>query len=250
MLRAVIADDEAPAREKLRSHLAEFDDIAIVAECMNGRETIAAVRDTKPDLLFLDIQMPELDGFDVLREIEPDERPSAIVFITAYDTFALRAFEVNAIDYLLKPYTRERLADSVARARERLRESDSTREERMKRLFDLLARRSSGSARLPVRTKDGIEFIHIAEINWLQADGNYCRVFSRGTEQRLRGTISEFEAKLGPDFLRVHRSLIVNRESITRIEPWANGEYVIVLRDGTKLNSGRGYGERVRELFA
>jgi two-component system, LytTR family, response regulator len=250
VLRAVIVDDEEPAREKLRSHLAEFDEISLVAECANGREAIAALRDLKADILFLDIQMPEVDGFDVLCGIDPGERPPAIVFVTAYDAFAIRAFEVNAIDYLLKPYTRERLADSIARARERLTEADSARDERMQRLFEALARRSSGSTRLPVRTKDGIEFIRIAEINWLQADGNYCRVFSRGSEQRLRGTISEFETKLGPDFLRVHRSLIVNRESITRIEPWANGEYVVILRDGTKLNTGRGYAERVRELFA
>lgn len=251
-IRAIVADDEELARTRLRELLAEVPDVALVAECANGREAIDAVRRFAPELLFLDVQMPESDGFDVLRELGPEERPRGIIFVTAYDRYALGAFEVNAADYLLKPYTRERFADALARARARLGDESGAGRQRIEALLEAIAaRRSAGAERLGVKSKDGVQFVRVDEIDWLQAEGNYTRLYLGKDVLRMRETISDLETRLEPfGFVRVHRSIVVNTDRISRLEPWANGEYLIVLRNGAKINTGRGYGDVVRRLFA
>jgi len=247
-LRTVIVDDEALARERIRTLLAGWDDIDLVAECASGREAVAAVRKLRPALLFLDIQMPELDGFGVLQALPAPYRPEAIVFVTAHDRFAVHAFDVNAIDYLLKPYTAERFNAALERARARL--GDRSRRAEIDKLLESVAARTAVPERLTIRSRNGVQFVPVHDVDWLEADRNYT-VLHLGTQAlRIRETISELEDRLGAaGFVRVHRSVIVNADRIFRLEPWAHGEYVIVLRNGTKVISGRGYGERVRSLF-
>lgn len=250
MLRVVIADDEAPARDKLTTLLQDLPEVEIVAVCANGTETIHAIRELRPAVLFLDVVMPGMNGFEVLSALDASERPATIVFTTAHDTFAIRAFEVNATDYLLKPFSRARLIEAVERARRQSDEPPHVRSERIDALIAMLSAQRDAPQRLPVSTNDGVEFIRTADIDWLQADSNYCRIVVGREELRVRGTLSNFEEMLSAQgFLRVHRSYLVNREGIVRIEPWANGEYVLVMRDGRRLNTGRGYGDAVRGLM-
>jgi two-component system, LytTR family, response regulator len=250
-LRTIIVDDEALARERIRTLLAGWDDVELVAECASGHDAVAAVRKFRPKLLFLDIQMPELDGFGVLQALPPPYRPEAIVFITAHDRFAVHAFDVNAIDYLLKPYTAERFNAALERARTRLGGTARSQHAEIDALLETVAARMAVPERLTIRSRNGIQFVRVQDIDWLEADRNYT-VLHLGTQAlRIRETISELESQLGAaGFVRVHRSIIVNADRIFRLEPWAHGEYVIVLRNGTKVISGRGYGERVRSLFA
>lgn len=250
-LRAVIADDEALARERIRTLLAETKDVEIVAECVNGHETVAAVRRFAPQLLFLDVQMPELDGLETLRALEPREHPPGIVFATAYDRYALRAFDVNAVDYLLKPFAAERFYAALERVRARLAHNPGS-DRRIEALLQTIANRSVQSPdRLPIPSKDGVQFVRVSEIDWLQSDGNYTLLHIGTNAIRLRDTITNMEERLAAvGFLRIHRSIIVNTDRIFRIEPWANGEYLIVMRNGTKINTGRSYADTIRKLFA
>ena len=247
----MIVDDEALARERIRTLLAEWDDIELVAECASGRDAVAAVRRLRPALLFLDIQMPELDGFGVLHALTPPSRPEAIVFVTAHDRFAVHAFDVNAIDYLLKPYTADRFNAALERARARLGGAGRSQRAEIDALLESVAARMAVPERLTIRSRNGIQFVPVADMDWLEADRNYTVLHLGAQAWRIRETISELEDQLGAaGFVRVHRSIIVNVDRIFRLEPWAHGEYVIVLRNGTKVISGRGYGERVRSLFA
>jgi two-component system, LytTR family, response regulator len=251
MIRVAIVDDEPLARERLRDVLVPLPDVTIVAEAADGHAAVEMLRGERPTLVFLDVQMPELDGFGVLSALAPEERPAAVVFVTAYDRYAIRAFEVNAIDYVLKPYTAERLGAALERARERLGEPQDRRLSRMDALLATMAARDRVPDRIAVRTRDAVEFVRVAEIDWIRADGNYCLVHVGKSEHRTRGTISEIEERLRPaGFVRIHRSYVVNEDRIYRVEPWAGGEYVLVLRDGTKINTGRGYGDAVRALFS
>jgi two-component system, LytTR family, response regulator len=249
-LRTMIVDDEALARERIRTLLAECDDIELVAEAASGHDAVAAVRRLRPSLCFLDIQMPELDGFGVLKALPPPYRPEAIVFVTAHDRFAVHAFDVNAIDYLLKPYTAERFNAALERARARLRGAGRSQRAEIDALLESVAARIAVPERLTIRSKNGIQFVRVQDVDWLEADRNYT-VLHLGTQAlRIREAISDLESQLGAaGFVRVHRSIIVNTDRIFRLEPWAHGEYVIVLRNGTKVVSGRGYGEQVRSLF-
>jgi two-component system LytT family response regulator len=250
-LRAIVVDDEALARERIRTLLAGRDDVEVVAECAGGNEAVAAVRRLRPALLFLDVQMPELDGFGVLHALSEDQRPPAIVFVTAHDRFAVHAFEVNAIDYLLKPYTAERFNTAVERARARLAGAAAGQRAEIDALLATVAARMAVPERLTIRSRDGVQFVRVQDVDWLEADRNYTVLHLGSQALRIRETISDLDSQLGAaGFVRVHRSIIVNADRIFRLEPWAHGEYVIVLRNGTKVISGRGYGERVRSLFA
>jgi two-component system, LytTR family, response regulator len=249
-LRTAIVDDEALARERIRTLLAGWDDVDIVAECSNGHDAVTAIRRLRPALLFLDVQMPELDGFGVLQALPAASRPNAIVFVTAYDRYAVRAFEVNAIDYLLKPYTADRFNAALERARLRLAGAARGDRAGIDALLQTVAARIAAPERLAIRSKEGVQFVRVGDVDWLEADRNYTMLHLGTQAVRIRQTISELEDQLGPaGFVRVHRSCMVNVDRIFRVEPWTHGEYVIVLRNGTKVNSGRGYGERVRQLF-
>lgn len=249
VLRAAIVDDEAPARDRLRSLLEAYPDIDIVIEAADGRDAVEKIRALRPPLLFLDVQMPELDGFGVLQDLGRGDRPQAIVFVTAYDSYAMRAFEVNAIDYLLKPYTAKRFEDALERARARLK-VDASQDQPIEALLRAMAARNPAAERLAIKTQEGVQFVRIPEIDWLQADGNYTIVHIGNAAMRTRETVSDLEQRLEPfGFTRIHRSVIVNVDRIFRLESWTHGEYLVVLRNGTKLNSGRGYSDRVRMLI-
>jgi two-component system, LytTR family, response regulator len=245
---ALIADDEPLARERVRTLLARHPDIEVLGEAGDGRQTLQMTRALRPSLLFLDVQMPEMNGFEVLEEL-PAKLTPEVVFVTAYDQFALQAFEVHAVDYLLKPFTRARFARAVDHSLRRLRQAPGTPDPRLLSLVEALRARQQQNDRLAVRDKDGVELVKTAEIDWLEGAGNYVKLHAGTREHLVRDTLKNLEERLDPQrFLRVHRSAIVNLDSIARLLPWFHGEYVVVLRDGTRLQSSRTYSERLRSL--
>lgn len=246
-LRAVIADDEPPARERVRHLLRSHPDIAVVAECADGNEAVAAVREHRPDLLFLDIQMPGRDGFGVLEAIPREEWP-IVIFMTAWDQHAVRAFDAHALDYLLKPCKPARFAEALERARDHMARRDSGQEAR--RLMELLAERSQRHlARLPVKSGDRISFVRVADIECIESAGNYVVVHAAGKEHVLRETLSELESQLDPaHFLRVSRGAIVNLDHVRELQPLFKGDHVVVLRSGRTVPMTRGIREVERAL--
>lgn len=246
MIRVVIADDEPLARERIRTLLAPHPDLVLVAECQDGEDAIRVLAAEQPDLLFLDVQMPELDGFGVLGAIPPAQRPW-VVFVTAYDEHAVRAFEVNAIDYLLKPVEPRRFEAAIVRVRERLAQPASVRDAALEAVLAELRRARGHTTRLVVRDGNKVSFVRPEEIDWIDAAGNYARLHVGGATHLLREPLKVLEARLDPErFLRVHRSAIVNLERITSVEPYFHGEYVLTLRDGTRLTSSRTHSARLR----
>ena len=248
-ITAIIADDEPLARERIRTLLTRFPEIEVVGESADGRETVSLVRSLRPGLLFLDVQMPELNGFEVLEKLHPKISPE-VVFVTAYDEFALHAFEVHAIDYLLKPFTRARFARAMEHGLRRLKTAAGAGEDpRLASLLESIRAQQSKGDRLAIRDDGSVYFVRFLDIDWLEGAGNYVKVHAQAREHLLRDTLKNLEDKLDPQrFLRVHRSAIVNLDSIQRLEPWFHGEYVVVLRDGTRLQSSRTYSERLRSL--
>lgn len=242
-LRAVIADDEQLARARLRRLLGHEPDVDVIAECATGRETADAMRRTRPDVLFLDVQMPDVDGFGALREVPADERPW-IVFVTAWATHAVRAFEERALDYLLKPISAERLHDAVGRVRERIAESASHAAPRH------AAEPREYPARLAVPIGSRLRFIAAADIDYITAAANYAEIHAGGHAFALRETMASLEARLDPRaFLRIHRSRIVRLAAIEDIEPLASGQFVVRLKNGTRLTSGRSYRQLLQKAL-
>jgi two-component system LytT family response regulator len=244
MIHTVLADDEVLARQKLRQLLRNEPEIDIVGEGANAIETIDLVRATKPQLLFLDIQMPGMDGFDIATELCSDQATTAphIIFTTAHDQYALRAFEIHAMDYLLKPFTQERLSSAVDRARKEI----------------LLANQhtnGNGAAaksenhyttRIVFKSRGRIVFLPVSDIRWITAEENYVRISTQNETHLLRETMARLEEKLDPDmFLRVHRSSIVNLQHVKEVRTEADGEYAVVLVSGEKLTMSRGYRSRI-----
>lgn len=248
-IRSVIIDDEDLARERIRTLLAGHDDVEISGEYANGADALRDLADLAPDLLFLDVQMPGMDGFSLLQSLREEQRP-AVIFVTAYDEHAIRAFEVDALDYLLKPFTRERFERALERVRVRCGSGGDV-EYRM-RLSRALKRMRIASRldRLPIKTENGTSFIRIDDVDWAEAEGNYMRVHAGSASVRLRETVESFCERLPLEqFIRIHRSIVVNLDRVVRVEPWTHGEYVVVLQNGTKLKSGRTYSEFVRALL-
>lgn len=241
-IRAAIVDDEPLARQRIRALLAEVAGVDVVAECANGREAIDALEASPADVLFLDIQMPEIDGFDVLEAIGVGRVP-VVVFVTAYDEFALRAFEAHALDYLLKPFDDDRFKVTVQRARERLREQRGGEVHR--RLQALLENVRGGQGylrRLVVPAGDRRILVRTEHIDWIEAERNYVRLHVGANAYLLRENLTRIGAALDPaTFCRIHRSTIVNIDRIESVEPLVHGEYRVQLHDGTKLASGRSY---------
>ena len=237
--RAVIVDDEPPARQTLRMLLAREKDFLVVAECGHGREAIEAIAAERPDVLFLDVRMPGLDGFDVLREIGADA-VAAVVFVTAYDRYAARAFERHAVEYLLKPFTDERFADVVEHVRRRLRERAFAA--LGERLPGVLAETMARADRRQLVIKDGSRTHVVAEadIAWVEAEDYYIAIHAHGRRILARESLKQIEERLDPEvFARVHRSAIVNTRWIRAIEPVASGDQRLVLTDGTVLRVSR-----------
>ena len=254
-IRALIVDDEPVARRGVRLSLRGEDDIEIVGECGDGRAAVAAIREHRPDLVFLDVQMPLLDGFGVVEAVGPENLP-AVVFVTAYDEHAVRAFEAGALDYLLKPFERERFRKTLARARRRIHAPD--RDDLGRRLAALLGElrpdrvgeRAKHLERIAVREAGRIIFLGADEIDWIEAQGNYVRLHAGRDSHLLRETMDGIEAKLDPaKFVRIRRSAIVRVERIRELQTLFNGEYAVRLQDGTRLTSSRRYRKNLDALL-
>jgi len=242
-------DDESLARERIREMLEGDPEIEIVGDCANGKEAIQAISKLKPDLIFLDVEMPGIDGFQVLQSLEAAEMP-VVIFVTAYDQYAVRAFDTFALDYLLKPFDRERFERSVRRAKTQLLKISDSMNERILSALEQIKTRPVHLERLVIKMNGHVFFIKAAEIDWLEAEGNYVRLHAGKESYLLRDTISALEAQLDPkQFLRVHRSAIVNIDRIQELQPWFHGEYRIILREGVQLTLSRSYREKLHELL-
>jgi two-component system LytT family response regulator len=244
--RVLIVDDEAIARKGLRSLLGKDPDVTIVAEASNGREAVAAIREHHPSLVFLDIQMPELDGFGVIDEIGVDAMP-ATIFVTAYDQYALAAFEVHAVDYLLKPFERERFARALEHAKRRLQQpADAGLGADAVRMLDAIRAARRYTDRLLITTAGKIIVVKTADIAWIEAADNYVRLHVGKNKYLHNESMRGIEERLDPArFVRVHRSAIVNVDSIQEIQPWYGGGLVVVLHGGERLTVSRSYRARV-----
>jgi two-component system LytT family response regulator len=253
--RALIVDDERMARKRLRTLLASEKDFDVVGECANGAAAVDTIRTLMPDLVFLDVQMPELDGFGVVREVGADRMPF-VVFVTAFDQYALRAFEVSALDYLTKPFDRERFQDTLRRVRQQvaLREGartgrDTVGDELHKRLaalLDQVQRRPRLAERLMIRTGGRVIFLRADEVDWIEAAGNYVKLHSGRDTHLLHEGLASLATRLDPSlFARIHRSTLVNLDRVREVQPWFHGDAVAILRDGTKLSVSRTYRQRL-----
>ena len=249
-IKVLIVDDEPLARERLRKLLETEPDIEIIGECADGREAVAAVKKRAPDLLFLDVQMPELDGFGVLEAIQGERMP-AVVFVTAHDKFALRAFEVHAVDYLLKPFDRERFQTALRRALNQIKHHQTG--ELSQRLTALLAEvkpEAKHLERLAIKASGRVIFLKTDDIDWIEAADNYVSLHIGAETHLHRETMSALATELSPKkFLRISRSTIVNVERIKELQPLFHGEYVVILRNGAKLTLSRNYREALRQLM-
>ena len=251
-IRVLIVDDEAHARMRLRHSLKDESDFELVGECANGREALAAIRRDKPELVFLDIQMPRLTGFDVCAQLHAAGPPLPfIIFCTAYDQYALKAFEVRAIDYLLKPFDRERFRQTLAHARARLRGTRRTPEDQ--RLAELLNDLRAGGKpddRLVFKQDGRVILVHASAIDWLEADGNYVRIHCGSESHYVRETLASLEAQLPVEkFMRVSRSVLVNLDRIKEFHPLFYGDYAVLLQSGVKLTLSRNYRDRLEKLL-
>jgi two-component system LytT family response regulator len=248
-IRALIVDDEEWARRRVLALLRPLDDVEVIGECAGGAEAVEAIRNLSPDLVFLDVQMPEFDGFDVLHSVGAGRMPM-VVFTTAYDEYAVRAFEAHALDYLLKPFDDDRLRQAVGRAREELRKSRYSGEA-LKSLIDSLRQDHRYLRRLVVRNGGRLLFLRAEDVDWFQAAANYVALHLSGREHLMRDTIASLESKLDPDqFVRIHRSSIVNLDRVRELSPWVRGEQVLTLTDGTSLPVGRAFRNRLRRLLS
>ena len=245
-IRVLLSDDEALARERLRRMLEDQPDLQIVAECGDGKSAIALIKQEKPDLVFLDIQMPEVDGFGVIAALQGEHVPLTI-FVTAYDKYAMKAFEVHALDYLLKPVGKDRLSEALGHARKQLSHPSEATFQR--KLLDLLAdleSRQQAPQRIVIKADGEIVCLKPNEIDWAESAGNYVCLHVGPNTHILRETITSLESRLGQrQFLRVHRSTLVNVDRIKALRPSLDGDYSILLRDGTKLTLSRGFRENV-----
>ena len=246
--RVLIADDEPLARERLRSLLAAETWLEVIAESQNGLEAVECILRHRPDLVFLDVQMPGATGFEVIEAVGPERMP-LVVFVTAFDKYALRAFDVHALDYLLKPFDRERFEQALTRARQQLdRRSTGDLERRLLELVQDLKGPAHKLERFVIKAGGRVFFVRADEIDWIEAAGNYVKRHVGAESHLFRETLNAIESRLDPDiFFRIHRSHIINIERVKELQPWFNGEYVVFLKNGTRLTLSRGYREKLQE---
>ncbi len=244
MIRALIVDDEPAARRGIRHRLRGEADLEVIGECGDGASAIETIAELAPDLVFLDIQMPELDGFDVVDAVGVARMP-AVIFVTAYDQHALRAFDIHAVDYVLKPIDRERFRTALARARQRLSQKTTELGDRIAAALQDLGRTMRPySKRLAIKADGRVTLVDVGEVDRLEAAGNYVEVHVGPRHHLLRETMANLEARLDPEhFVRVSRSSIVNAGRVRELQPMFNGDFVVVLRDGTKVTGSRRYRE-------
>jgi two-component system, LytTR family, response regulator len=248
-LRVLIVDDEPLAREGVRQLLAGESGIDIAGESSDGVAAVEDILRLQPDLVFLDVQMPGLDGFGVLGEVGPARMP-AVIFVTAFDEFAVRAFDVHALDYLLKPIDPGRFRAALARARADSGETAGVLEERLTALLDQVQPRKRHLERITLKDAGRITFVKTRDIDWIEAEGDYVSIHSLGRRHLLRGKIGALEVRLDPAlFARIHRSTIVNIDRIRELQPLFSGEYSLTLHDGTRLTVSRSYREKLLALL-
>jgi two-component system, LytTR family, response regulator len=247
-IRALIVDDEPLARRRIRSLLAHDSSVEVIGECSDGHQAVSSITELTPDLVFLDIQMPAMDGFEVIKTIGAERMPT-VIFVTAYDQYALKAFEVNALDYLLKPFDRKRFQKTLDRAKAMIRGlQNGNVNNRLLSLLGDLRREQETPDRFVIKSGGRVLFLRVEEIDWMRAVGNYVRLQVGRDSHLMRETMTGMEAKLNPDrFMRIHRSTIVNLDRVKEAQPWAKGEYVVIMRDGTRLIMSRRYRERLNE---
>ncbi len=242
-IRTLIVDDEPLARERIRTLLQAEPDIEVVGECANAEEAVTALKQQGPDLLFLDVQMPGMDGFEVLHSVEPERLP-LVIFVTAYDQHALKAFEVHALDYLLKPFKQARFRQTVQRARQLLGNRDAAAAS--KNLLALLGQTLPPEhlTRIPVRNGDRVVFVKTSQLDYIESAGNYVVLHSGKENHVVRETLTALEQKLDPkQFIRISRSALVNVEQIKELQPLFKGEYAVLLQNGKQLTMTRGLRE-------
>lgn len=254
MIRALIVDDEPPARRGIAARLTRAGDVQVVRQCGNGREAVKAIRELMPDLVFLDVQMPGVDGFGVVEAIGPLAMP-AVIFVTAYDANAVKAFDAEAVDFLLKPIDDDRFARALARARRRLEER--TQQAMGVRVAAVLAQLGRGTApvaaapgpgRLMIRDAGRVVFLESDEVDWVAAEGDYVRVHAGGRSHLVRETMQAMEARLSAtQFARVHRSTLVNVARISELRPLTGREWLVVLDTGAELRLSRRYRDRLAQ---
>ncbi len=248
-IRALIVDDEPLARRRIRRMLAHHADVEIIGDSANGRDAILVIRDQAPDLVFLDVLMPEMDGFAVLEALSAEAMP-LIIFVTAYDQYALRAFEVYALDYLLKPFDRQRFDKALQRAKARLVNERSDINQRALALLEELRAQTSHVERMVIKSGGRAFFLKTDEIDWVEAEGKYVRLHVGKESYLVREAISGLEAQLDPKkFLRIHRSTIVNIDRVRELQPWFHNEYRVILRDGTELMLSRSCRKKLGDLL-
>jgi two-component system, LytTR family, response regulator len=248
-IRALVVDDEPLARRAIRRFVGKHVGVDVIGECGDGESAVRAIRERNPDLVFLDIQMPEMDGFQVLSEVGANKMPVTI-FVTAYDRYALRAFDANAIDYLLKPIGKERFERALTRAKQRidgrLNDNDA---HRIESSLERFAAARTYPGRLAIPKNGRVLFVATKDIDWIEAEGNYVRLHVGNREHEFRETLAGLEEKLNPsEFLRIHRSTIVNIQRIKEIQAWFHGHHRVLLEDGTELRMSRYQREIARKL--
>ncbi|HYV31703.1 MAG TPA: LytTR family DNA-binding domain-containing protein [Candidatus Binatia bacterium] len=251
-IRVLVVDDEPLARERVRQLLQEEPDIELIGECPDGLSAVQAIRKHSPELVFLDVQMPELDGFGVLAQVSREKMP-AVIFVTAHDQFALKAFEVHAVDYLLKPFDKERFKTALRRAVDQIGRQQTR--ELSQRLGALLADvrtqpRAKYPDRLAIRSSGRVVLVKVDDIDWVEAADNYVSLHVGREEHLHRETMSALEAQLPPEkFMRISRSTIVHLDRIKELQPLFHGEYAVILRNGTSLTLSRGYRDKLDQLL-
>jgi len=248
LIRTLIVDDEPLARRRLKRLLARDLDVEVVGSCANGLEASKLTQQLAPDLIFLDVQMPGMDGFEFLRTLTMERLPQ-VIFVTAHDDYALRAFEVNALDYLLKPFDDERFERALGRAKAHLSDRDNRYSAGIHSLLETLKAKSTRVDRILIKANERAFFIKTSEIDWVEAEGKYVRIHAGSQSYLLRQGISELELRLNEDqFLRIHRSTIVNVERIKEMQPWFHGDYKVILVDGTRLRLSRRYRAKLKDF--
>lgn len=250
-IRTVIVDDEELGRDRIQSLLEMQPDVEIVGVCSDGPSAVETIERAQPDLVFLDVQMPGMDGFEVIENLDPSRLPS-VVFVTAHDGHAIRAFEIHALDFLLKPFDQTRFEKALERARTQVTKAQGpVIDSRLVSLLEELREERKYPERLIVKSSGRVFFVRTEEIDWVEASGNYVKIHTKAEAHLLRESMKNMEAKLDPKiFVRIHRSAIVNIDRIKELEPWFHGEYIVIMRDGTRLTASRVFSDRLSALIA
>ena len=252
-LRTVIVDDEELGRDRIQSLLEMQPDVEIVGVCNDGTSAVETIDRTQPDLVFLDVQMPGMDGFEVIENLDPTKLP-AVVFVTAHDGHAIRAFEIHALDFLLKPFDQTRFEKALERARTQIGKTQASGpaiDSRIVSLLEELREERKYPERLIVKSSGRVFFVRTEEIDWVEASGNYVKIHTKNDAHLLRESMKNMEGRLDPKtFVRIHRSAIVNIDRIKELEPWFHGEYIVIMRDGTRLTASRVFSDRLSAAIA